>query len=204
MMSLERIREEGIVAVLRAESVEKCLQIARELYEGGIRVIEVTFTVPDADKAIKALSEEIKDALIGAGTVLTAEQCKRAIEAGAKYIVSPHLSEEINEVCKEAGIPYVPGIMTPTEYVKAKNMGCEVVKIFPGDVLKPVFIKSMKGPFPEFKAIPTGGVSLENLEEWFKAGAFAVGAGSNLVKGNPKENARQFVERIREIKKGSR
>lgn len=201
MNTLERIREEGIVAILRADSLEKCLEIARELYEGGIRVIEVTFTVPDAEKAISALCKEFKDALIGAGTVLSAEQCKRAIEAGAKYIVSPHLSEEINEVCRKAGVPYMPGIMTPTEYVKAKSMGCEVVKIFPGDVLKPTFIKSMKGPFPDFKAMPTGGVSLENVEEWFNAGAFAIGVGTHLTKGNPRENAKLFLEKVRQCKR---
>ncbi|MCD6362439.1 MAG: bifunctional 4-hydroxy-2-oxoglutarate aldolase/2-dehydro-3-deoxy-phosphogluconate aldolase [Synergistetes bacterium] len=199
MMVIELIGKEGIVAVLRADSPEKCVKLAREVFEGGIKIIEITFTVPEADKVISRVAEELKDAIVGAGTVLNAENCKKAIQAGARFIVSPHLSEKIAET---ASVPYIPGIMTPTEYVRAKELGCEVVKIFPGSVLKPTFIKSMRGPFPEFKAIPTGGVSLDNLEEWFSAGAFAVGVGSNLTKkGNPKENARLFIEKIRRCRK---
>ncbi len=199
MNILEIIGKEGIVAVLRADSPERCVRLAEEIYEGGIKIIEITFTVPEADKVISKVAEKLQDAIVGAGTVLSVKDCEKAIKAGARFIVSPHLSEEIAKI---SNVPYIPGIMTPTEYVKAKELGCEVVKIFPGSVLKPTFIKSMRGPFPEFKAIPTGGVSLDNLEEWFSAGAFAVGVGSNLTKkGNPKENAKLFIEKIRRCRK---
>jgi len=193
-MFYERLKKEKLIAVLRATSAEKCLEFAKQCYEGGIRILEITFTVPNAPEVIGNLSEQFPDAIIGAGTVLDVEAYKAAVKSGARFIVSPHLSEQMALL---AEVPYLPGIMTPTEYMKARTLGCEVVKVFPGSVLKPSFIKALLGPFPEMKAVPTGGVSLDNIEEWLNAGAFAVGVGSSLTKGNVKENAEKFVEIVR-------
>ncbi len=198
-MFLKYLEEDKIIAVLRAETPQKCIEYAKECFEGGIRILEITFTVPEAEKVIKALKQEIKGAVIGAGTILTKEQCKKAEDAGAEFIVSPHLGEDISKTTK---VIYIPGIMTPTEYIKAKSLGCDIVKVFPGNVLKPSFVKSMKGPFPEFKAIPTGGVTIDNLHEWFKAGVIAVGVGSAITKSqNIKETAKMFVQKIKEVSK---
>ncbi|PLV57655.1 bifunctional 4-hydroxy-2-oxoglutarate aldolase/2-dehydro-3-deoxy-phosphogluconate aldolase [Thermotoga sp. SG1] len=197
----ELFKKHRIVAVMRASSVEEAKEKALAVFEGGVRMIEITFTVPDADKVIREISFlKEKGAVVGAGTVTSIEQCKKAIENGAEFIVSPHLDEEISRFCKEKGVFYMPGVMTPTELVKAMKLGHTILKLFPGEVLGPTFVKSMKGPFPGVKFVPTGGVNLDNVCEWFKAGVLAVGVGSALVKGTPdevREKARAFVEKIR-------
>jgi len=132
--------------------------------------------------------------------VLDVDMCRKAIESGAQFIVSPHLDEDISKYCKEKGVFYMPGVMTPTEIVKALKLGHKILKLFPGEVLKPTFVKAMKGPFPEVEFVPTGGVSLENLHEWFEAGVLAVGVGTALTKGTPdevKQKAQTFVEKVR-------
>ncbi|WP_041844119.1 bifunctional 4-hydroxy-2-oxoglutarate aldolase/2-dehydro-3-deoxy-phosphogluconate aldolase [Thermotoga sp. RQ7] len=197
----ELFKKHQIVAVMRASSVEEAKEKALAVFEGGVRMIEITFTVPDADKVIREISFlKEKGAVVGAGTVTSVEQCKKAIESGAEFIVSPHLDEEISRFCKEKGIFYMPGVMTPTELMRAMKLGHTILKLFPGEVLGPTFVKAMKGPFPNVKFVPTGGVNLDNVCEWFKAGVLAVGVGSALVKGTPdevKEKARAFVEKIR-------
>lgn len=197
----ELFKKHQIVAVMRASSVEEAKEKALAVFEGGVRMIEITFTVPDADKVIREISFlKEKGAVVGAGTVTSVEQCKKAIESGAEFIVSPHLDEEISRFCREKGIFYMPGVMTPTELVRAMKLGHTILKLFPGEVLGPTFVKAMKGPFPNVKFVPTGGVNLDNVCEWFKAGVLAVGVGSALVKGTPdevKEKARAFVEKIR-------
>lgn len=197
----EVFRSNGIVAVLRASSVEEAKEKAMAIFEGGIKIIEVTFTVPNADSVIRELSSlKEKGAWIGAGTVLDVDMCRKAIESGAQFIVSPHLDEDISKYCKEKGVFYMPGVMTPTEIVKALKLGHKILKLFPGEVLKPTFVKAMKGPFPEVEFVPTGGVSLENLHEWFEAGVLAVGVGTALTKGTPdevKQKAQMFVEKVR-------
>ncbi|KFZ22420.1 bifunctional 4-hydroxy-2-oxoglutarate aldolase/2-dehydro-3-deoxy-phosphogluconate aldolase [Thermotoga neapolitana] len=197
----ELFKKHQIVAVMRASSVEEAKEKALAVFEGGVRMIEITFTVPDADKVIREISFlKEKGAVVGAGTVTSVEQCKKAIESGAEFIVSPHLDEEISRFCREKGVFYMPGVMTPTELVRAMKLGHTILKLFPGEVLGPTFVKAMKGPFPNVKFVPTGGVNLDNVCEWFKAGVLAVGVGSALVKGTPdevKEKARAFVEKIR-------
>jgi len=197
----ELFKKHRIVAVMRASSVEEAKEKALAVFEGGVRMIEITFTVPDADKVIREISFlKEKGAVVGAGTVTSVEQCKKAIESGAEFIVSPHLDEEISRFCKEKGIFYMPGVMTPTELVRAMKLGHTILKLFPGEVLGPTFVKAMKGPFPNVKFVPTGGVNLDNVCEWFKAGVLAVGVGSALVKGTAdevREKARAFVEKIR-------
>nr|8CUS_B Chain B, I432-1(NaCl) Chain B [synthetic construct]8CUT_B Chain B, I432-1(Imd) Chain B [synthetic construct] len=184
----ELFKKHKIVAVLRANSVEEAKEKALAVFRGGVHLIEITFTVPDADTVIKELSFlKEKGAIIGAGTVTSLEQCQKAVESGAEFIVSPHLDPEISKFCKINGVFYMPGVMTPTELVKAMKLGHTILKLFPGEVVGPQFVKAMKGPFPNVKFVPTGGVNDQNVCEWFKAGVLAVGVGSALVKGTPEQ-----------------
>lgn len=180
----ETIEKLGVVAVIRGDSLDTAVKTVDACYKGGIKIIEVTFTVPGADSLIKSLSEKYKgsDMVIGAGTVLDPETARIAILAGAKFVVSPSLNIETIKMCNRYGIPVMTGVMTPTEAQTAMEYGVDVLKLFPGDIAKPAGLKALKGPFPHANIMPTGGVSAENVEEWFKAGAFAVGAGSFLTK----------------------
>ena len=208
--TLQRIHEAGIVAVVRAESVEQAQKITEACIKGGVAAIELTFTVPHADKLIEAMSEKYKsgEIIIGAGTVMDAATARIAILAGAQYIVSPHFDEEIIKTCNRYGIPSMAGIYTPTEAVKAMECGADVLKVFPGDVAGPKFIKALHGPIPQAIMMPTGGVDVDNVKEWIKAGAYAVGAGSSLTAGaktgdyeNITQTAKIFVQRIKEARK---
>lgn len=180
----ETIEKLGVVAVIRGDSIDTAVKTVDACYKGGIKIIEVTFTVPGADSLIKSLTEKYKgsDMVIGAGTVLDPETARIAILAGAKFVVSPSLNIETIKMCNRYGIPVMTGVMTPTEAQTAMEYGVDVLKLFPGDIAKPAGLKALKGPFPHANIMPTGGVSAENVEEWFKAGAFAVGAGSFLTK----------------------
>lgn len=180
----ETIEKLGVVAVIRGDSLDTAVKTVDACYKGGIKIIEVTFTVPGADSLIKSLTEKYKgsDMVIGAGTVLDPETARIAILAGAKFVVSPSLNIETIKMCNRYGIPVMTGVMTPTEAQTAMEYGVDVLKLFPGDIAKPAGLKALKGPFPHANIMPTGGVSAENVEEWFKAGAFAVGAGSFLTK----------------------
>lgn len=202
---LKRIEDTGIVAVVRAENEEKAKYIAYACMEGGIDAIEVTFTVPGANRVIEALVEEFGDTLlVGAGTVLDSETARAAILAGANYIVSPGFDLETAKLCNRYQIPYMPGCMTPTEIITAMEAGVDVIKIFPGDAFGPSFIKAIKGPLPQANLMPTGGVSLDNVDQWIKNGCIAVGAGSALTKGSKEDitkTAKQFVEKIQEARK---
>ncbi len=203
--TLKKLTDVGVVAVVRAESKDEAKKIVDAVGKGGIKAIEITMTVPGAVEIIADLVENASDDMvIGAGTVLDAETARMCILAGARYIVSPHLSESVMKLCHRYAIPCMPGVGTVTEVVRALELGAEVVKAFPGEVLGPQFIKAVKGPLPHAKIMPTGGVSLENMEKWFTAGAFAVGMGGALtkpggVKGNMRlvtETARTIVEKI--------
>lgn len=178
------MQKQGIVAVIRGESIDVALKTVEACYKGGIKIIELTFTVPGADVLIKTLTDKYKgtDMVIGAGTVLDPETARIAILAGAKFIVSPSLNIDTVKMCNRYGVPVMPGVMTPTEAQTALEYGVDVLKMFPGDIAKPAGLKALKGPFPYVNIMPTGGVSADNVEEWFKAGAFAVGAGSFLTK----------------------
>ena len=204
------IRKEGIVVVIRGDSVEQALKTVDACYKGGIRFIEVTFTVPHADVIISTLCDKFKgtDMVVGAGTVLDPETARAAILAGAQFIFSPSFSEETIRLCNRYAVAVVPGIFTPTEAVRALELGADFVKLFPGDVATPAGLKAIRGPLPQLKIMPTGGVSLSNVEDWFKAGAVAVGAGSFVTKGAKKgdydeveKTARELVEKVRNLKK---
>lgn len=202
---VDKIIESGVVAVIRVDSPSKAIEVCRACREGGIVAIEVTFSVPRATEVINQLSKELGDEiLLGAGTVLDPYTAKIAIEAGAKYIVAPNLSEETALLCNKHRVPYIPGAFTPTEIVKALELGCELIKLFPASAVGPGYIKAIHGPLPHAKLLPTGGVELENVKEWIKAGAAAVGVGGGLTKGSKdeiKERARKFVELIKEARR---
>lgn len=206
---LQRIHENGLVVVIRAESKEKALKITEACIKGGASAIEITFTVPHADEIIKTLTASYSEdeILIGAGTVLDAETARIAILAGAKFVVSPYLNVDMVKLCNRYRIASMPGAMTIKEVVEALECGADVIKIFPGELFGPKIIKAYKGPIPQARLMPTGGVDLDNVEEWIKAGAFAVGVGGNITKyaandqyDKVQEVCRQFVEKINRAK----
>lgn len=181
---LSRLEKSGVVAVIRGDSPEGALKTSEAVIAGGVKGIELTFTVPYADQVIKDLVKKYKadkDVVIGAGTVLDAITARLAIMAGAEFIVSPTFDKETAELCNLYQIPYLPGCMTITEMKVALKAGVDVVKLFPGSAFGPSVIKAFKAPLPHLNIMPTGGVSVENMEEWFGAGAVVVGAGGNLT-----------------------
>ena len=202
---LKKITDIGIVAVVRSETIEEGIRISKACGKGGIPAIEVTYTVPGATEVIKALKEQFtsNELVIGAGTVLDAATARIAILAGSEFIVSPAFDEETAKLCNLYQVPYMPGCMTITEITKAMQYGADIVKLFPGSAFGPSFVKAVKAPLPQANIMPTGGVSLENIDEWFKNGVVAVGAGGKLASGSSEDiiaTAKAFVEKIKEIR----
>lgn len=203
---ISRITEGGLVAVVRAESSEQALKIADACIKGGVVGIEITFTVPGADQVIRDLVKVYGDGqmIIGAGTVMDPETARVAILAGAQYIVSPYLNLETVKLCNRYRVPCMPGAMSIKEVVEGMEAGADIIKIFPGELFGPKIIKAIRGPIPYAKLMPTGGVSVDNVEEWIKAGAVAVGAGSALTKGAKSgdyeaitKTAQEFISKIK-------
>ncbi|WP_036682173.1 bifunctional 4-hydroxy-2-oxoglutarate aldolase/2-dehydro-3-deoxy-phosphogluconate aldolase [Pelosinus fermentans] len=203
---LQKLMQSGVVAVVRAQNSEQAIKITEACMKGGIAAIEITFTIPEAAQVIadlrKAYSPE--EMIIGAGTVLDPETARIAILAGAQYIVSPSLNLETVKLCNRYQVPVMPGAMTIAEVIAAMEAGADIVKIFPGDAFGPSFIKAIKGPIPQAPLMPTGGVNLENVGEWIKAGCVAVGIGGNLTAGaktgdyqSIEEIAKQFIGKVR-------
>lgn len=183
---LSRMKKEGIVAVVRAENKEKGEKVIDAIVKGGINFIEITMTVPGAVDIIKELSEKYKDdekIVIGAGTVLDPETARMVILAGAQFVVSPSLNVDTVKLCNRYRIPVMPGIMTVKEAIEALELGVDILKVFPGNAFGPSIISSFRGPLPQAQFMPTGGVAVDNVEKWFKAGVVAVGTGSNLTAG---------------------
>ncbi|GKU26602.1 bifunctional 4-hydroxy-2-oxoglutarate aldolase/2-dehydro-3-deoxy-phosphogluconate aldolase [Clostridium folliculivorans] len=205
--TIKKLSEYGLVAVIRANSKEEGIKIVEAVKKGGIKALEITMTVPGALDIIKELSDIYKDdkeILIGAGTVLDPETARACILAGAKYIVSPSLNPETVKLCNRYRIAIMTGIMTVKEAVEALELGVEILKVFPGNAFGPSIISSFKGPLPQGNFMPTGGVNLDNVKDWIKAGAVAVGTGSDLTKGASTgnydlvtETAAKFVEAVR-------
>lgn len=177
---VSRLIESKVVAVIRGNDAEEAIQISKGAYEGGINAIELTYTTPNIKDAFKELGK--MDALIGAGTVLDSETARSAILEGAKFIVSPSFDEAVAVLCNRYSVPYLPGCMTIGEMVRALEAGCDVLKLFPANHFSPSFIQSVKGPIPNAQIMPTGGINLKNINDWFQAGAQAVGIGSDLNK----------------------
>lgn len=186
---IQKIVEEGVVAVLRGDTPEQVVEMAEQAIAGGIKVIEVTMTVPFALRAIETLSRKYSwnsadpdtYAVIGVGTVLDPETARAAILSGAQFVVGPCLNRETVMLCNRYRVPIMPGAMTIKEIQEALEIGADIVKLFPGNLYDPSMIKAIKGPLPQANIMPTGGVSLDNLAEWIKAGAVAVGIGSDLT-----------------------
>ena len=204
-----RIRDNGLVAVVRAESAEKAYRIFDACIEGGVAAIEITFTVPGAHKIIEDLAGKYdpKEIILGAGTVLDPETARIAILSGAQYIVSPNVNLDTIKLCNRYQVPSMPGAMTIREILDAMEAGADIIKIFPGNLFGPAIIKSVKGPIPQAPMMPTGGVSIETVKDWIEAGAVAVGAGSSLTKGAKTgdyaavtKTAREFLRLIKEAR----
>ncbi len=207
---LGKVIESGLVAIVRTNSSDQAARIAEACARGGAAAIEITFTVPGATAVIEDLAKQYAsgEILIGAGTVLDPETARIAILAGAQYIVSPSVSPETARLCNRYQIPYMPGAGTMREIVDAMECGADIVKLFPGETLGPAFVKAVKGPLPQASLMPTGGVAVENVAEWIKAGAVAVGVGGGLTAGAQSGNfqlitdtAKQFIERIQQARK---
>lgn len=209
LTTLNKIMECGLVAVVRAESSEQAFKIADACIAGGVAAIEITFTVPGAADVIKDLCKKYTsgEIIIGAGTVLDPETARIAILAGAQYIVSPSFNAQTVKLCNRYQIPVMPGCMTLREVVEAMESGADIIKVFPGETFGPSFIKAIKGPLPQAPLMPTGGVALDNVGEWIKAGCVAVGVGGKLTGGAKKGDyesittiAKQFIQKIREAR----
>lgn len=205
---LNKISKTGLVVVVRAENSDEAKKITDACLKGGAAAIEITYTVPGASKVIEDLVNEYKnEIIIGAGTVLDPETARIAILSGAQYVVSPYLSAATLKLCNRYQVPCMPGVMTIEGVVEAMELGADILKVFPGEAFGPKIIKAIKGPLPQANMMPTGGVSIENVHEWIKAGAVAVGAGGNLIAGAKTGDyesitrlAAEFVSKIKEAR----
>lgn len=210
---LSRMKEDCLVAVVRAKNLEQGEKVVDAIIAGGINFIEITMTMDEGNpiEFIAKMSEKYsKNAkvVIGAGTVLDPETARAAILAGANYVVSPGLNVDTIKLCNRYRVPMLPGVMTPTEAITALECGCDVIKIFPGNIMGPAAISSFKGPLPQGEFMPSGGVDVDNVDKWIKAGAYAVGTGSSLTKGAKTGDfaaitatAKEFVEAVAAARK---
>jgi 2-dehydro-3-deoxyphosphogluconate aldolase/(4S)-4-hydroxy-2-oxoglutarate aldolase len=201
---LAALREGGIVPVIRADSADTALRIVDALVAGGIRTLEITMTVPDAIGAIKAVADRFgSSVLLGAGTVTSRALAEGSLDAGAEFLVTPCVVPDVIAVAKERDVAVLPGAMTPTEVFTAWSSGGDIIKIFPASNIGGAsYLKALKGPFPQIPLCPTGGVNLQTIGEFVKAGASAVGVGGELVSkaaidavdyGKITELAKQYV-----------
>ena len=182
MQPLQRVLDCGIVAVVRATDSSQLVEVCRALVEGGVDVAEITFTVPDALEVLRAVRKALgNDLLLGAGTVLDTETARAAILAGAEYLVSPTLNLDVIRLAKRYGKMIMPGVYTPTEALTAWEAGADILKVFPAEIVGPAFFKAMKGPLPQLRLMPTGGVDLNTASSFLEAGAVCLGIGSQLI-----------------------
>ena len=203
--TIKRIRDIGVIPVVRATTADEAMRAIDAIREGGISVLEITMTVPGAVKVIAAVAQRYgNDALVGAGTVLDPETATACIESVAQFVVSPALNLETIACCRRLGVAVMPGALTPTEVVQAWNAGADFVKVFPaGAVGGPSYLKALKAPLPQIELVPTGGVSLKTAADFIRAGAAALGVGADLVSGESAaitEKAKQFVQIVREAR----
>ncbi|MFF2498185.1 bifunctional 2-keto-4-hydroxyglutarate aldolase/2-keto-3-deoxy-6-phosphogluconate aldolase [Peribacillus sp. NPDC058075] len=200
---IRRITETKVVAVIRGQDAKEAAQLSKAAVEGGIQAIELTYTTPGIEDAFKELQNT--DALLGAGSVLDSETARHAILAGANFIVSPYFVNGVAELCNRYGIPYMPGCMTIREMATSLEAGCDVLKLFPANHFEPSFIKSVNGPLPNVRIMPTGGINLDNMKDWLNAGAVAIGIGSDLNKAYQNggydaavELSRKYMQKVAE------
>ena len=210
---LTRMKEDCLVAVVRAKNKEQGEKVIDAIVAGGINFIEITMTMDEGNPVefIQFVSEKYRNndkVVIGAGTVLDPETARAVILAGANYVVSPGLNVETIKLCNRYRVPMLPGVMSPTEAITALEAGCDIIKVFPGNVVGPGAISSFKGPLPQGDFMPSGGVDVDNVDKWIKAGACAVGTGSSLTKGAKTGDfaavtakAKEFVEAVAAARK---
>ena len=210
---ITRMKEDCLVAVVRAKNKEQGEKVIDAIIAGGIYFIEITMTMDEGNPVefIQFMSEKYRGnekVVIGAGTVLDPETARAVILAGANYVVSPGLNVDTIKLCNRYRVPMLPGVMSPTEAITALESGCDIIKVFPGNVVGPGAISSFKGPLPQGDFMPSGGVDVDNVDKWLKAGACAVGTGSSLTKGAKTgdfaavtEKAREFVEAVAAARK---
>ncbi|MEI6667162.1 MAG: bifunctional 4-hydroxy-2-oxoglutarate aldolase/2-dehydro-3-deoxy-phosphogluconate aldolase [Acidobacteriota bacterium] len=199
---IRAIEAGGVVAVIRLKEPAKMRAVVDALIEGGVRALEVTMTVPGAIDVIAELAPTLPDAFVlGAGTVTDVDTARRAINAGARFVVGPVFRPDVIAACHELGVPAMPGCFSPTEILAAWEAGADVVKVFPATALGPGFFKDLRGPMPQVRLMPTGGVTVENAGDWIRAGAVAVGAGTALVDPQAIASGRYdvIVEKARRI-----
>src|SRR5437588_7486015 len=195
---LRQVLDSGIVAVVRSPDSQQLVEVVRALAEGGVTVAEITMTVPGALDVVKRVRAELGDSvLLGAGTILDPETARAAILAGAEYIVAPTINLDVIKLCQRYDKLVMPGAFTPTEILTAWEAGADIVKVFPADVVGPAFFKAIKGPLPQIRMMPTGGVDLDTALDFLKAGACCLGVGSQLVE--PAAVAARDFKRIREL-----
>ena len=195
---LRHILDCGIVAVVRTPDSQQLVEVVRALADGGVTVVEITMTVPDALGVLRQVRQALGDrVLLGAGTILDPETARAAILAGAEYIVAPTLNFDVIKLCQRYNKLVMPGAFSPTEILAAWEAGADIVKVFPADVVGPAFFKALKGPLPQVRVMPTGGVDLTTAAAFLKAGACCLGVGSQLVE--PGAVAERNFTRIREL-----
>jgi len=205
--NLQDIVNCGVVAIIRVASAQEAVAVCGAIAKGGVKPIEITMTVPGAIDAIKELKSAMGDnVLLGAGTVLDPETARAVVLAGAEFVVCPTLNLEVIEVCRRYSKIVIPGAFTPTEILTAWEAGADIVKVFPATVGGPRYLRDIRGPLPQIRLMPVGGVNIDNTPDFIKAGAVAVAAGTSLVDGKAvsegkydiiTENARKFVEVVK-------
>src|SRR5437868_1459918 len=197
---LRRVLDSGIVAVVCSPVSQQLVEVARALADGGVTTVEITMTVPDALDVVRAVRRALGDRLLlGAGTILDPETARAALLAGAEYLVAPTVNLDVIKLCQRYDKLVMPGAFTPTEILTAWEAGADIIKVFPADVVGPAFFKAVRGPLPQIRLMPTGGVDLNTALDFLKAGACCLGVGSQLVE--PKTVADRNFDRIRELAK---
>lgn len=203
--TLTNLINEAFVLVLRTNTKDEGIETAKAAIKGGCNIIEVTFTIPNADKVIEELiKDKNEEVVIGAGTVLDAETARIAILAGAEFIVSPSFDRETATLCNRYGIPYIPGCFTPREIKEARECGSDVIKLFPGSAFKPTIVKDLKAPIKGIAVMASGGVGFENMDEWFNNSCDIVSIGSAIIKlkdpAKIEAETRKYIERVKKLR----
>ncbi|MGU8943093.1 bifunctional 2-keto-4-hydroxyglutarate aldolase/2-keto-3-deoxy-6-phosphogluconate aldolase [Clostridium perfringens] len=203
--TLTNLINEAFVLVLRTNTKDEGIETAKAAIKGGCNIIEVTFTIPNADKVIEELiKDKNEEVVIGAGTVLDAETARIAILAGAEFIVSPSFDKETATLCNRYGIPYIPGCFTPREIKEARECGSDVIKLFPGSAFKPTIVKDLKAPIKGIAVMASGGVSFKNMDEWFNNSCDIVSIGSAIIKlkdpAKIEAETRKYIERVKKLR----
>ncbi|MGG2197900.1 bifunctional 2-keto-4-hydroxyglutarate aldolase/2-keto-3-deoxy-6-phosphogluconate aldolase [Paenibacillus sp.] len=202
--NLNKIYESGIVLIIRSDNEQEALAVAEAAIEGGIKVLEITMSVPNALQVIRTLADKYRDVLIGAGTILDGETARAAILAGAELLVSPQLNPEMIKMANRYQAITISGAFTPKEVLESIEAGADIVKLFPAEVVGPQYIKAVKAPVPQAPIAPTGGVTPQNVHEWLQAGCVGVGVGSYISKAAQKDGdyrkvtaaAKEFLQAV--------